>query len=48
MAMTLYPIMSIWFCHVNQRRASGNDDHRVEAMTEEKIAELGEDNLEYR
>ncbi|RSL49944.1 hypothetical protein CEP54_012169 [Fusarium duplospermum] len=48
MAMVLYLAMGMWFRHVNKRRASGNDDHRVEGMTEEEIAELGEDNPEYR
>ncbi|KAI8649398.1 MFS domain-containing protein [Fusarium sp. Ph1] len=48
MAMALYLIMGMWFRHVNQRRAAGYDDHRIEAMAEEEIAELGADNPEYR
>lgn len=48
MAMALFLTMGLWFRHVNERWASGDDGDRVEGMTEEEIAELGEDNPEYR
>lgn len=48
MAMALFLTMGLWFRHVNERWASGDDGDRVEGMTEEEIAELGENNPEYR
>ncbi|EEU41775.1 uncharacterized protein NECHADRAFT_97849 [Fusarium vanettenii 77-13-4] len=48
MAMVLFLTMGLWFRHANGRRASGDDDHLVEGMTDEEIAELGEDNPAYR
>ncbi|KAI8650985.1 MFS domain-containing protein [Fusarium keratoplasticum] len=48
MAMALFLTMGLWFRHVNERWASGDDGDRVEGMTEEEIAELGESNPEYR
>ena len=47
MAMVLFLTMGLWFRYANERRASGDDDHLVEGMIDEEIAELGENNPEY-
>lgn len=42
-AVLVYAFMTWWFMRVNGRRERGEEDHKVEGMTDEEIAELGDD-----
>ncbi|CAI6339018.1 unnamed protein product [Periconia digitata] len=40
---TVYAFMWWYFSMVNARRARGDEDHKIEGMSDEEIAELGDD-----
>jgi hypothetical protein len=42
-ASTVYVVMWWYFAKVNARRARGAEDHRIEGMSDEEIAEMGDD-----
>lgn len=42
-ASAVYAFMWWYFARVNARRARGEEDYKIEGMTEEQIAELGDD-----
>ena len=42
-ASCLYGLLSLYFSRRNAQRAAGSEDGQVEGMTEEEIAELGDD-----
>jgi hypothetical protein len=42
-AVAVYGFMWFYFARVNARRARGEEDYKIEGMTEEQIAELGDD-----
>jgi hypothetical protein len=39
----IYGGMSIYYTHRNNRRAAGLENHTIEGMSEEEIAELGDE-----
>ncbi len=41
-ATVLYGCMSLYFIRVNARRRKGDEDKRVEGMSEEEVAEMGD------
>lgn len=42
MAVICYGFMWYWFRSANQKRAAGQEDHKVQGKTDEEIAELGD------
>jgi hypothetical protein len=42
-ASTVYAVMWLYFAKVNARRARGDEDHKIEGLSHEEIAELGDD-----
>lgn len=42
-AVAVYAFMWLYFARVNERREKGEEDHLIEGMSEEEIAELGDD-----
>jgi hypothetical protein len=42
-AVLVYAFMWFYFAGVNAKRAKGEEDHLVEGMSDEEIAELGDD-----
>jgi hypothetical protein len=42
-ACLCYAFMWFYFARVNAQRAKGDEDHGVHGMTDEEIAELGDD-----
>ncbi|KAH8679462.1 major facilitator superfamily domain-containing protein [Ilyonectria robusta] len=48
MASVIYLSFWAWFRHLNQRKASGKEDHRIQGLREEEIEELGEHNPAFK
>lgn len=44
MAGVIYAFTTVYFRRRNKSRAAGDDDHTVVGMSEEEIAELGDEN----
>ncbi|PSN62894.1 MFS general substrate transporter [Corynespora cassiicola Philippines] len=42
-AIILFAVMWFYFAMVNKRRSEGKEDYKVEGLTDEQIAELGDD-----
>lgn len=42
-AILCYSLLWFYFAKTNARRANGEEDHLVEGMSDEEIAELGDD-----
>ena len=42
-AVIVYAFMWFYFARVNARRDRGEENHKVEGMLDEEIAELGDD-----
>jgi hypothetical protein len=42
-ACAVYAFMWFYFARVNARRARGEEDHKIEGMSDDEIAELGDD-----
>ena len=42
-ACLYYAFMWFWFARINARRARGEEDHLIEGMSDEEIAEMGDD-----
>lgn len=48
MASVIYLSFWAWFRHLNQRKASGKEDHRIQGLRDEEIEELGEHNPAFK
>lgn len=42
-AVLVYSVMWFTFARINARRERGEENHKVEGMSDEEIAELGDD-----
>ena len=42
-ACLCYAFMWVYFVRVNARRARGEEDYKIEGMSDDEIAELGDD-----
>ncbi|KAF2121991.1 high-affinity nicotinic acid transporter-like protein [Lophiotrema nucula] len=42
-ACLCYAFMWFWFARINAKRARGEEDHLIEGMSDEEVAELGDD-----
>jgi hypothetical protein len=42
-ASVVYALMWFYFSRVNARRARGDEDHKIQGMSEQEIKELGDD-----
>jgi hypothetical protein len=42
-AVAVYAFMWLYFTRVNARREKGEEDHLIEGMSDDEIAELGDD-----
>lgn len=42
-ASSVYAFMWFYFARVNARRARGDEDHRIQGMSDHEINELGDD-----
>ena len=42
-ASVVYALMWFYFSRVNAQRARGEEDHKIQGMSEEEINELGDD-----
>jgi hypothetical protein len=47
MSCIIFGSMSTYFAVKNKRRREGKEDHKVQGMTEEQIAELGDESPRY-
>jgi len=41
-ASLVYAFMWFYFARVNARRARGDEDHKIQGLTDEQITELGD------
>ena len=46
-AALVYTLMGIYFSARNKNRRAGNEDSKIAGMTEEEIAEMGDENPRY-
>jgi hypothetical protein len=42
-ACLCYIVMWLYFARVNARRARGEEDHKIEGLSDDEIAEMGDD-----
>ena len=42
-ASAVYAFMWLYYSRVNARRARGDEDHKIQGMSDEEINELGDD-----
>jgi hypothetical protein len=42
-ACLCYTAMWLYFARVNARRARGEEDHKIEGLSDDEIAEMGDD-----
>lgn len=42
-AISVYAFMWFYFARINSRRANGEENHLIEGMSDEEVAELGDD-----
>jgi hypothetical protein len=42
-ACAVYAVMWVYFARINAQRARGEEDYKIEGMSDEQIAELGDD-----
>ena len=47
-ACICYAVMWFQLRHINSRREKGEEEHLVEGMTEEDVAEMGDDSPRFR
>ena len=48
MSAVIYLLFWAYFRHLNQRKADGKEDYRMQGLTEEEVEELGEHNPRFR
>lgn len=47
-AITCYAVMWVYLNMINTRREKGEEEHLIEGMRDEEVAELGDDSPRFR